>query len=434
MELNLRIKSVNGQYQYKIEIINGPNDIVNLLKNKYQIEKCNLTVEKNKNFAFPINKYIKVLVEKYNNDRLICKIPNDEYIIIKNSYKPYYMDFSIDANAKLLTISLVVWDTIYYTKNLNLLFQAICTKYKTPDDKGISNNTTNENRGSRSLSLPPRLFKSTEYIETSENNNSENPQNITEKITTKKFGLVNLGNTCFLNSSIQILIHTPIFIQRFLEDYKKLPQINKKKHYPLAYNFYNFIMEISSNEKEKTLEPQNLVDSFLKKCNLFSLGEQSDSQRFYKNFVTILENEFGALNTCINNTFKGQFTYTMEYSCDRCRRSETKTADQFFFDIFVRVTEKECTINELIKLTYQEQSIPSSQKCRECQKNLVLSRSCKIKPNQYLSVNIQRALIKTRDLKHTKIKIGNLILEGVCYEPYAINFHDGNMDSGHYYR
>ena len=216
MELDLRIKSVNDKY--KIDIKNGPNNIVNLLKNKYQIEKCYLIVKKNKNFAFPINENIKVLVKKYNN-RIICKIPNDEFIIIKNSYKFYYMDFSIDANDKLLTISLMVWNMNNFTKVLNFLFQAIYTKYERPDDKGISNNTTNENRGSRSLSLPPRSFKSTEHIETSENNNSENPQNITEKITTKKFGLVNLGNTCFLNSSIQILIHTPIFIQKFLVRY-----------------------------------------------------------------------------------------------------------------------------------------------------------------------------------------------------------------------
>ena len=432
MELDLRIKSVNDQY--KIDIINGPNNIVNLLKNKYQIEKCYLIVEKNKKFVFRINENIKVLVEKYNNDRLICKIPNDEFIVIKNSYKSYYMDFSIDANDKLLTISLVVWDMNYYTKNLNILFQAICTKYKRPDDKGISNNTTN-NRGSRSVSLPPHnRFKSTQRIETFENNNSEDPQNITEKITTKKFGLVNLGNTCFLNSSIQILIHTPIFIQKFLEDYKKLPQINKTKQYPLVSNFYNFIMNISLNEKEKTFEPQNLVDSFLKKCNLFSLGQQSDSQRFYKNFVTILENEFGPLNTCVNDTFKGKFTYTMEYFCDSCEWRDKKITNQFFFDIFVRVTEIECTINDLIKLTYKEQIITSSQKCRRCGKNLVLRRSCEIKPNKYLSVNIQRAIIEIRDLKNTKIKIDKLDFEGDCYEPYAINFHDGNMDSGHYYR
>lgn len=36
---------------------------------------------------------------------------------------------------------------------------------------------------------------------------------------------------------------------------------------------------------------------------MFSLGEQSDSQRFYRNFVTILKKELGNQKTCIKQTF-----------------------------------------------------------------------------------------------------------------------------------
>lgn len=120
----------------------------------------------------------------------------------------------------------------------------------------------------------------------------------------------NIGNTCFINSSLQILIHTPIFIQNFLKDISEI----KPSTDTVAYQFYIFIMNLNNSNK-KIFSPLNLISSFLKICNIFSLGEQSDSQRLYRNLATIFDKEFGLLNTCINKTFKGELTNIIEYNC-----------------------------------------------------------------------------------------------------------------------
>ena len=197
------------------------------------------------------------------------------------------MKFSIEGrneNKFILSIGLVVYEkfnnTLYDYFNASKTF--LDPKLLDENIKSSYQNQNEKNRN-RSRSIQPKEREKEKIYNLSD---IINIPELVNSILNKIFGFKNLGNTCFLNSSLQILIHSPLFIRAFLEDLKKLKPSNNT----LVYEFFNLIMNIKSLNSE-VFSPEKLISSFLKKCNLFSLGEQSDSQRFYRNLATIFDKE-----------------------------------------------------------------------------------------------------------------------------------------------
>ena len=437
--ISIELDYENEKYFFKIHSETNPS-IISLLKS-YQIEKYGLEVKKEQKLkSFPIKGIFEIPISLYQNDGFMAMYEG----YIKYKSKNYCLKFGINGSKKpefILSLSLAVFFDHYdATKPI---FEAYGGEYKISsysikhiDDNAYKDEIANKNeirRRSKSQSFQKALKKDDNEIYHSIAE-IKDVKAFSNRIMTKIFGFNNLGNTCFLNSSLQILIHSPLFIKNFLDDISNSQgKISKDS---ISYVFFDLIMDINSSDKN-VFSPNKLISAFLNKCNLFSLGQQSDSQRFYRNITTIFVKEIGPQNTCVKNTFIGEIEYWNFYSCPYCfctNKQQQNTNKQTFQDLLVYASDKESSIEDMINRTYELKFLKSSQKCG-CGRNLNLIRSTKIYPNDYLSINIQKGQIETRTLKNNLITIRMLKIDDRIYEPYAINFHSGNsIDSGHYYR
>lgn len=356
-----------------------------------------------------------------------------EHYLTYNRNK-YYIKLGLEGNKDqtfILSLSLAVFYKDPSTNQFKVLFEASGGILPKPLYTGMDN-ASKKKRYSNSVQykMPKSITSDKVGYSLSDINDIDY---LSKSISSKIFGLKNLGNTCFLNSSLQILIHSPLFIKRFLQDCIKLKEKNLKN--TVTYEFFKLIMDINSSNSN-VISPNKFISSFLDKCNLFSLGQQSDSQRFYRNLANIFEKEIGPQNTCIKNTFVGEIENFNIYNCSDCfcKYNEIKNSKQIFLDILTYAsTQKTATLVDLINASYTMKIQNSSQIC-QCQSNLIFTRYTKIYPNEYLSINIQRGKIDSRTLKNTLISVTNLQIGGSIYELYAINFHAGiSRDSGHYY-
>ena len=104
-------------------------------------------------------------------------------------------------------------------------------------------------------------------------------------------GLINLGNTCFLNSTLQCLMHT-IPLKNYL-----LNEIHSKrcriKGPCLFCSLESFINQCESANRGK-LAPRDIVNNLKKSWKQYRFGRQEDSHEFLVMFIQgILRASFG---------------------------------------------------------------------------------------------------------------------------------------------
>ena len=128
-------------------------------------------------------------------------------------------------------------------------------------------NTNNNNNNIPRTKTPNMLLKDASIV-----------GNISSSLT----GLQNIGNTCYINTCLQNIIHCTPFIAKFLEISNKMFQKNIRPC-PISEAFYELLLQIYENnhgEQNDYINPSNFVNKFTTLHNQFYGNQEHDTQEF----------------------------------------------------------------------------------------------------------------------------------------------------------
>ena len=121
----------------------------------------------------------------------------------------------------------------------------------------------------------------------------ENEKNSLTEIIYSTKGILNVGNTCYVNALIQVLFHSYQFIVQFAN----CKEFNKDNIFNISNKLYNIITKISFaiNNKEEYIDISDLLYLFEIKHPTFKTTNQNDTQEFCRILLDDLEKELNSI-------------------------------------------------------------------------------------------------------------------------------------------
>ena len=277
-------------------------------------------------------------------------------------------------------------------------------------------------------------------------------------------GLINLGNTCYMNTCLQFLIHCKPFLRRL---YQKIPTR------VLSRDFYD-LCELQANSTQPN-SPFKLKRNFAHKHLLYSNYNQHDSQEFCRLLLDDMSRELNRVISLpkyeeLDEKNKDKNEILKEFNELFKKREDSIIVDTFYLQIIntfeckcgyktysfenlldiplifpEKYKEKSIELYELIENYFNEEKINWNLICPGCNKKNIthIKKSFFSHLPDILIISLQRYNMKKNTKNDIPVDfVPNLNLnkfadKELCnfqkYKLINVINHKGNINSGHYF-
>lgn len=287
-------------------------------------------------------------------------------------------------------------------------------------------------------------------------------------------GLINTGNKCFLVSTLQCLFHTLKLTDYFLSRQHLVEDSDNTNPKKVEYYIVLSYVQLLNNawESNQLLKPKSFTENLSKFVKKYYTNQQQDSHECLLYILDLLhrglsyeieieitgqiKNDKDQLMKnsldCWTKFYENNYSYIIEmfngmlYNqviCNNCNAVD----DVFepFNCLSVDISNTHDTLSNCLNTYFKDRDIIENWKCDKCNEfGCNKNTKCWSLPN-YLIIQLKRFTNSGhKKCVHIDFPIDNLNLtpfisdrkndpNNYIYSLYAVNYHSGSLDSGHYW-